>query len=139
MGVTRLLRPSKLEDSWVSFAVLAAAALFEGWSWYYSLTEFNKSRGRLSLLQAVERSKDPPTFIVLFEDSAALIGIAIAAAGIAIAESFDAPVFDGLASIGIAPVLGFVGIISEKPVDWRASPSGRPKSHSRICRARSRH
>jgi isopentenyl diphosphate isomerase/L-lactate dehydrogenase-like FMN-dependent dehydrogenase len=52
----------------------------------------------------VRISKDPPAFIVLFEDSAALLGLLIAAAGTFAADRLQMPVLDGIASVGIAAV-----------------------------------
>ena len=66
---------------------------------------FRHAKGELGWWQAVRRSKDPSSFIVLFEDTAALIGIAVAALGIALADALDKPVFDGIASIVIGLVL----------------------------------
>ena len=57
------------------------------------------------LAEAVRRSKDPTVFTVLFEDSAALIGLVIALIGIALAEILEMPRLDGIASLGIGVVL----------------------------------
>ena len=66
---------------------------------------FRAAKGDLGYWEAVRKSKDPPSFIVLFEDSAALIGIVIAAAGTYATDAFQMPVFDGVASILIGAVL----------------------------------
>src|SRR6476646_2941499 len=71
-------------------------------SWFVAFREFRHQRGRLGWLEAVRRSKDPTVFTVLFEDSAALIGLVIALIGIALAEILQMPVLDGVASLGIA-------------------------------------
>ena len=104
-GVHRVLNPQPMENAVVSEVVLAAAFLFEGWSWLVSLRQFNKVKGTLGYYEAFRRSKDPPLFMVLFEDSAALVGIAIAAVGIALAAHFDMPLADGISSILIGLVL----------------------------------
>ena len=104
-GVHRVLNPQPMENAIVSEVVLAAAFLFEGWSWLVSLRQFNKVKGTLGYYEAFRRSKDPPLFMVLFEDSAALVGIAIAAVGIALAAHFDMPLADGISSILIGLVL----------------------------------
>ena len=80
--------------------------LFEGIGWYFSLRAVRSSQGQRSFFEAVRRSKDPMVFTVLFEDSAALLGLVVAAVGIALAEWLEMPVFDGVASIGIALILG---------------------------------
>jgi len=74
------------------------------------MKEFRATKGKRGYLEAVRESKDPAMFMVLFEDSAALIGILIAVAGIAASETFDRPVLDGAASIGIGLLLGVVAM-----------------------------
>ena len=64
----------------------------------------------MSYLQAAARSRDPTVFLVLFEDSAALIGILIAFAGTITAEIFELPQLDGVASIGIGLLLAATAI-----------------------------
>jgi divalent metal cation (Fe/Co/Zn/Cd) transporter len=78
--------------------------VFEAGSWFVAFREFRHQRGRLGSLEAVRRSKDPTVFTVLFEDSAALIGLVIAP-GIALAEILEMPRLDGIASLGIGVVL----------------------------------
>ena len=70
-----------------------------------SLRQFNKAKGDLGYYEAFVKSKDPPLFMVLFEDSAALIGIVIAAVGTVLAAHFDMPLADGISSILIGLVL----------------------------------
>jgi cation diffusion facilitator family transporter len=110
-GLQHVLTPHELTDPFVSYIVYGAAALFEGASWYMALREFQKAKGELGYFEAMRESKDPPTFIVLFEDTAALIGLAIAALGTFAATHFDAPVLDGVASIGIAVLLGATALV----------------------------
>ena len=104
-GVHRVISPQAIESPIVSEIVLAASFLFEGYSWTVSLRQFAKVKGELGYYQAFVKSKDPPLFMVLFEDSAALIGIVIAAAGTVLAAHFDMPLADGISSILIGLVL----------------------------------
>jgi cation diffusion facilitator family transporter len=104
-GVHRVIDPQPIENAIVSEVVLAASFLFEGWSWIVSVRQFHKAKGALGWWQAFVKSKDPPLFMVVFEDSAALIGIAIAAAGTVLAAHFDMPMADGISSILIGVVL----------------------------------
>ncbi|MFL6627812.1 MAG: cation diffusion facilitator family transporter [Burkholderiaceae bacterium] len=104
-GVQRVRRPEPIENALVSEVVLAAAFVFEGWSWLVSVRQFRQAKGDLGWYQAFLKSKDPPLFMVVFEDSAALAGIAIAAAGTVLAAHFDLPRADGVASILIGGVL----------------------------------
>ncbi len=110
-GVQHVLAPHEFTDPYVSYIVYAAAAVFEGISWTFALIEFRKAKGKLGYYEAMRSSKDPPTFIVLFEDSAALIGLLVAAAGTFAADRLGMPVLDGAASIGIAAVLGATALM----------------------------
>ncbi len=110
-GVQHVLSPHEFTAPYVSYIVYAAAAIFEGVSWTFALVQFRKAKGKLGYYEAMRTSKDPPTFIVLFEDSAALLGLLIAAAGTFAAERLQMPVLDGAASIGIAAVLGATALM----------------------------
>jgi cation diffusion facilitator family transporter len=104
-GLSHVRNPVPITDPIVNYIVLGISFLFEGATLLIALKEFNKTRGSLGYIGAVEESKDPPSFLVLFEDSAALIGIAIAFMGTAAAQVFAMPVLDGVASLGISLVL----------------------------------
>ena len=80
-GWLHVARPEPLRDPAVNYAVLTIAFLLEGTSWTIAVREFGRSRGPSSWWQSIRRSKDPAGFIVLFEDSAALIGLVVAAIG----------------------------------------------------------
>jgi divalent metal cation (Fe/Co/Zn/Cd) transporter len=105
------MAPQAVEHVMVSYVVLGLSFLFESTSWIIAWRNFARVRGKLGFWTAFRRSKDPPSFMVLFEDSAALIGITIAAAGIAAAEVFEMPVFDGIASILIGLVLAVTALL----------------------------
>ncbi len=109
-GVQHILNPHPLTNPLVSYLVYGASAIFEGSSWLVALREFRRTKGKLGYYEAVRKSKDPPTFIVLFEDSAALMGLAIAAAGTFAAERLAMPELDGVASLGIALLLGLTAL-----------------------------
>ena len=104
-GVQHIRNPHEIVDAHVSYIVLACAAVFEGVSWLVALREFSKSKGDAGYYEAMRQSKDPPTFIVLFEDSAALLGLLIAFLGTFAADRLEMPVLDGAASIGISILL----------------------------------
>jgi cation diffusion facilitator family transporter len=115
-GIVHILAPEPIHSPWVNYIVLALAMLFEGGSWVISVRQFRSTaaRGRLGLYDfydAFRKSKDPPSFMVLFEDSAALLGILLAAAGTFGATHWRIPQLDGLASVLIGCVLGGVAIV----------------------------
>lgn len=104
-GINHVLHPEPMHDPLANYLVLGAAFLFEGTSWWVALKAFRASQGKQGYFEAFRNSKDPTTFTVLFEDTAALLGLVIAAAGIAASQALHAPWLDGAASIGIAAVL----------------------------------
>lgn len=95
----------------VVYAALAANISFEGTSWTIARREFRTRMGGLGYFQAFRQSKDPITFTILLEDSAALIGLLIAFLGLFGAQLLDAPWLDGAASIGIALVLATAALL----------------------------
>lgn len=105
-GVDSLLNPQPIENPWINYVVLGLAMLFEGASWLFALTEFTRTKGKWGYIEAVQRGKDPSMFIVLFEDSAALLGLVVAFAGIALTQLTGMPRFDGAASVIIGLLLG---------------------------------
>lgn len=109
-GITHILAPEPIRDFTVSYIVLGLSAVFEGASWLVALREFRPHIGSRGLLAAVRTSKDPTTFTVLFEDSAALIGLAIAFVGILTSQIYGMPELDGAGSIGIGLVLGATAV-----------------------------
>ena len=105
-GVQALRHPEPLEDPLWNYIVLAVSACFEGYSWNVSRRELNKRRKPgTSLWQTVHTSKDASVFTVFIEDTAALLGLAIAAAGITLGHVFDSPYFDPAASVMIGLLL----------------------------------
>ena len=110
-GVQHILQPVPMTDPAVNYAVYAASAVFEGVSWWFGWSAFQRVRGDKALFAAVHASKDPPSFMVLFEDSAALVGLAIAAIATALSTRLDAPWIDGAGSIGIGAVLAVVAVL----------------------------
>jgi cation diffusion facilitator family transporter len=105
-GVQALRHPEPLEDPMWNYVVLAVSACFEGYSWNVSRRELNKRRKPgTSLWRTVHTSKDATVFTVFIEDTAALLGLAIAAVGITLGFVFDSPYFDPAASVMIGLLL----------------------------------
>ena len=101
-GIAKVRSPHEISSPIINYVVLAVALVLESVAWTIAYREFNRVRGRASLLSAVRRSKDPALFSVLFEDTAAMLGLIVAFVGIALSQILDMPVLDGYASIGIA-------------------------------------
>ncbi|KZL19113.1 Ferrous-iron efflux pump FieF [Pseudovibrio axinellae] len=104
-GIQKILNPHPLESAFVAYAVLGLAMIFEGWAWMVAYKEFKKTKGNRPFLAAVRDSKDPTVFTVLFEDTAAMLGLVIALAGIYGAQTFGILWLDGAASVGIGLIL----------------------------------
>ena len=104
-GVHHLLHPVSIQNPTINYIVLALAFLFEGAAWYFAFAEFTKAKGRWGYLEAVQRGKDPSMFVVLFEDSAAMLGILVAFLGILLTQITGNPNYDGIASVVIGLIL----------------------------------
>jgi cation diffusion facilitator family transporter len=104
-GFAKLANPHPVTDAYINYIVLSVAILFESVSWWFAFREFRAAKGNRGYLQAVRDSKDPTIFTVLFEDSAAMLGLIIAFAGVAANEYTGNGVYDAMASIGIGVVL----------------------------------
>lgn len=104
-GIRHLRHPVAMQDPAVNYVILGLSLLFEGASWTVAIREFRATKGGHGYLEAVRRGKDPTTFTVLFEDSAALLGLFVALCGIALSEATGNPVYDGAASIVIGAIL----------------------------------
>jgi cation diffusion facilitator family transporter len=104
-GVTKLGNPHPIVDAHINYIVLGVALILEAGAWWVAFKEFSKSKGDMGTLEAVRRSKDPAIFTVLFEDSAAIAGLVIAAVGIGLADILDEPLWDAIGSIIIGVVL----------------------------------
>lgn len=109
-GVRSLQSSEISSDPLVSYCVLGAAAIFEGAALTVSIREFKKSEENQTsgLWRAVQKSKDPSAFIVIVEDSAALVGLVIAFAGVWLSETTGSLFYDAIASIAIGLLLTIV-------------------------------
>jgi cation diffusion facilitator family transporter len=126
-GVSHLHAPEPPENPSIAYVVLAISALLEGASWLMAVRQFGRAKGRLGWWQAIRRSKDPSMFVVLFEDSAALVGLVIAAAGLWLSGATGDARWDGVASIAIGVMLGVVATLLAREskgllIGERASP-----------------
>lgn len=110
-GVMHIRQPEPVEHPLLNYLVLAVSVVFEGTSWYVALREFRARKGHLGYFEAFRLSKDPSTFTVLLEDSAALLGLLVALVGLIGAQLLAQPMLDGVASIGIAGVLAMSAML----------------------------
>ena len=104
-GIKHIQHHEPMTSVSINYLVLALAFVFEGAAWFFAFKEFSKIQGKRSLFQAVRDSKDPTTFVVLFEDSAAMAGIIVAFVGIWLSQMTGMYWIDGAASIVIGLIL----------------------------------
>ena len=105
-GIHRLSDHEALTNPVVNYVVLGFAMVFEGIAWTMAFKEFGRVKGSAGYFEAVRAGKDPALFMVLFEDSAALLGLMVAFIGVLLGHITGDPLFDGLASIMIGVILG---------------------------------
>jgi len=111
-GVTHILHTRALEDPLWNYVTLGLAFLFEGTSFLIALRELlHGKREEESIWQAVHASKDPTIFVVIFEDCAAIAGLALAFLGVFLSHRFNSPRLDGVASIFIGLLLAGVSMV----------------------------
>lgn len=109
-GIRHLAHPNPLADPQINYIVLGLSMLFEGVAWFLAFKEFSRRKGKLSYLAAVSQGKDPSLFVVLFEDSAAMLGLFVAFLGIWLSQVTGIAAFDGAASIVIGLILAGTAI-----------------------------
>lgn len=108
-GVHKILAPEPIDQAWINFLVIGLAAVFEGGSFLVAWREFKTVRGDAPFFRALKGSKDPSIFAVLLEDGAALLGLVVAALGVA-GSAAGLAWADGAASAAIGVLLILVAI-----------------------------
>lgn len=95
------------ERLWINYPVLAFSAVLEGISLRQAAREMRREtkRTRRSLRSYLRTPRDPTIESVLLEDSAAIVGLAIATVGVALHQLTGSPIWDGLASLCIGGLL----------------------------------
>lgn len=104
-GIQHLIHPEQIKNPLINYIVLGLAMLFEGVAWLLAFQEFRRVKGSWGYFEAVKRTKDPSVFVVLFEDSAAMLGLVVAFCGIALSQYTGILYFDGAASVIIGCIL----------------------------------
>src|SRR5450755_614101 len=127
-GIQRLLQPQPIERPLAIYLVLAASLVFEGSSWFIGARAFSKAKRGLGWWEAFRQSKDPPAFIVVFEDTAAILGLLVAGIGTTAAILTADSRWDGIASLLIAALLaGVAALLAQESkallIGERADPS----------------
>ncbi len=110
-GIQKIIHPHPITSPIINYIVLTLAMIFEGVAWTIAYKEFGKIQGNKGFVETVRRSKDPTVFTVLFEDTAAMLGLIAAFIGIALADAYQLEWADGAASIVIGIILATTAIL----------------------------
>ncbi|SDH82355.1 cation diffusion facilitator family transporter [Chryseobacterium taeanense] len=110
-GILHIIEPEVMKNPFWNYIVLVLSLIFEGTSLLISLKEFNKTRNGAGWWDSIIKSKDPSSFLVVFEDGAAVAGLIIVMILMSISYSFQIPELDGIASILVGLILVFVSLI----------------------------
>jgi cation diffusion facilitator family transporter len=103
--VTTVGPHAELGDPTAAYIVLAIALVVEGASFTIALRAFMHAKGKIGTWQFIKRSKDPSLYAVVFEDTAAMLGLVFAFLGIFLGHLLNNPYLDGVASIAIGLLL----------------------------------
>jgi len=110
-GFAKLADPHPVTSFAVNYIVLAVAMVFEAAAWTIAWRQFGRTRGELGLIEAVRRSKDPTVFTVLFEDSAAMLGLTAAFLGLLAVQFLGWAWADAAASLVIGGILAITAAL----------------------------
>jgi cation diffusion facilitator family transporter len=110
-GILHFLNPIELEDPLWNYGVLSVSFAADGWSWMIAYREFKAHQGNRGVWQSIHTSKDPTKFAVLLEDSAATLGVVIAALGVGLTQLTGSERYDASASAIIGLLLCAIATI----------------------------
>ncbi|RFZ92180.1 cation transporter [Mucilaginibacter conchicola] len=133
-GIHHIIEPEPVENPIWNYIVLGLSLIFEGASFIIAAKEFNQVRNGLSWWDAIIKSKDPSSFLVLFEDGAAVLGLLIVFILMLIGQSLDLPYLDGVASVLVGLLLVFTSAILARESRSLLMGEGiAPETQTKIC------
>jgi cation diffusion facilitator family transporter len=110
-GINHVIVREQIADPRWAFGVLALAFLLEGWSLRTTIGAWRGAKGELSWKRLLRDTKAPDLIVVFLEDLGAIIGVAIAALGVALATLTGDGAWDAIASIAIGVLLMAIGLV----------------------------
>ncbi len=110
-GIHKLQSKEPLQMVWVALLVLAIAIVMEGFSFIGALQQVKKLQKGRSLMKWLKETRNSELLVILGEDTAALLGLAIAFVFIALADLLEMPALDAVGSICIGAILLVVSIL----------------------------
>lgn len=109
-GVLHIRHPEPVTNPLLNYIVLALSLVFQGWSSVFALREVRQAKGRMGFLEGFKKSKNPPAYMVLFEDVADVLGILIAGIAVFGVTHFHVRALDGIGSILIGLILATIAV-----------------------------
>lgn len=113
-GISKIIAPHPVDNPVVNYIILGVAIVLELGSFWVALKEFRAVAAGRHWWAAVTEAKDPVLYTVLFEDTAALLGLVVALVGLFLAEALGIPALDGVASVVIGVILVVASLILAK-------------------------
>ncbi len=109
-GWHKLSHPEPLENPWIAIIVLGVGAALEAWSLKGCIAEIREKAGAMPLWRYFKESRESELIVVMGEDIAALLGLAIALTSVVLAVVTGNPMFDALGSIAVGALLIVVAL-----------------------------
>lgn len=110
-GIHKIQHPEELSSPIVAVVILAIAAVLEGYSFATAMRESATLRGNTGWWRFIRNSRNPELPVVMLEDSGALIGLLIALLAVLLTMITDNPIWDGIGTLGIGVLLGFIAVV----------------------------
>ena len=110
-GILHVMHPSPIENASWSYLTLGLALIFEGISLVVAVRQFRREQAGVPFWRALRTSKDPTTYTVMAEDSAALAGLIAAGVGVFASAELGLLWVDGAASVVIGLILAGVALL----------------------------
>ena len=110
-GVHKIVSGGELSSPYVAYAVLVLSMILESFSLRTAIHEANEVRGKRSWRQFVHLTKTPELPVVLLEDTAALIGLALAFLGVLLSQLTGNDKWDGVGSVAVGVLLACAAFI----------------------------
>ncbi|XP_031198386.1 zinc transporter 9 [Mastomys coucha] len=109
-GIMGLLHPQPMESLLWAYCILAGSLVSEGATLLVAINELRRSAQAkgTSFYKYVMESRDPSTNVILLEDTAAVLGVIIAATCMGLTSITGNPLYDSLGSLGVGTLLGVV-------------------------------
>ena len=109
-GIDGLINPHGMDSMNVAFAILGMSFISESVTLYLAIKSIKESASfaNMGFLEYVFRGYDPCVNVVLLEDTAAVLGVVIAAASMRLSQQYGSHIPDAIGSIIIGGLLGTV-------------------------------